>query len=107
MTLPYTIAIVLPLLAWQAHAQTLPSQTFPSKKGTVVVTEVLTGLDHPWSIVFLPDDSGALITERPGHLRLWTTKGGISDPISGVPTVYARSQGGLLDVALAPDFAKS
>lgn len=107
MTLPYTIAIVLPLLAWQAHAQPPATQTFPSKKGMVVVTEVLTGLDHPWSIVFLPDNSGALITERPGHLRLWKTKGGISHPISGVPNVYARSQGGLLDVALAPDFAQS
>src|SRR3546814_6299723 len=71
------------------------------------LTELLTGLDHPWAIAFLPDDSGALITEKPGHLRLWKGDGKLSEPISGLPQVYTRSQGGLLDVALAPDFAQN
>src|SRR5699024_11210468 len=72
-----------------------------------VVTEVLTGLDHPWSIAFLPDDAGALITERPGRLRLWEGGAALSEPIEGVPAVYAHSQGGLLEVALPPDFSRS
>lgn len=95
------------LLAWQAQAQTQKPQNFPSEKGEIVVTELLTGLDHPWSIAFLPDNGGALITEKSGQLRLWKTDGGLSEPIAGVPQVYARSQGGLLDVALAPDFMQN
>jgi glucose/arabinose dehydrogenase len=83
------------------------AQNYPTEKGTLTVTEVIRGLDHPWSMAFLPGDEGVLITERPGRLRLWREGRGLSKPISGVPDVYARSQGGLLDVALAPDFAQS
>src|SRR5690606_31864944 len=72
-----------------------------SEHGMVVVDQLLAGLDHPWSLAFLPDASGALITERPGTLRLWRPGTGLSAPIKGVPAVYGRSQGGLLDVALA------
>ncbi|HWK70288.1 MAG TPA: PQQ-dependent sugar dehydrogenase [Burkholderiaceae bacterium] len=78
-----------------------------SEHGMVVVEQLLAGLDHPWSLAFLPDASGALITERPGTLRLWRPGTGLSAPIKGVPAVYGRSQGGLLDVALAPDFQAS
>lgn len=64
-------------------------------------------LEHPWSLAFLPDDRGMLITLRGGELRHWQQGKGLSAPISGVPEVWANGQGGLLDVALAPDFAKS
>ncbi|HCQ47656.1 MAG TPA: oxidoreductase, partial [Achromobacter sp.] len=70
------------------------------------VTAVVGGLDHPWALAFLPDGGGVLITERPGNLRLLRTPGGLSKPLAGVPNVAARGQGGLLDVALSPDFAK-
>ena len=62
------------------------------------------GLEHPWGMAFLPD-GGMLITERPGRLRL--LKDGRLQPeaIAGTPEVVARGQGGLLDVALHPDFA--
>lgn len=73
-----------------------------------VKVEVLqTKLDHPWSLAFLPDGNGMLITLRGGQLRHWQEKTGLSDPIIGVPRVWANGQGGLLDVALAPDFATS
>jgi len=64
------------------------------------------GLDHPWGMAFLPD-GGILITERRGDLRLF--KGGELQkaPIAGTPEVEARGQGGLLDVALHPDFAEN
>ncbi|WP_312628885.1 PQQ-dependent sugar dehydrogenase [Scandinavium sp.] len=64
-------------------------------------------LDHPWSMAFLPDNKGLLITLRGGQLRLWQEGKGLSDPLLGIPRVWANGQGGLLDVALAPDFAQS
>lgn len=73
-----------------------------------VKVEVLqTKLDHPWSLAFLPEDKGMLITLRGGQLRHWQAGEGLSDPIVGLPKVWANGQGGLLDVVLAPDFAQS
>ena len=73
-----------------------------------LITETVTGgLERPWGIAVLPDDAGYLVTERPGRLRHVGADGTLSDPISGVPDVLAEEQGGLLDVALAPDFAQS
>lgn len=64
-------------------------------------------LDHPWSLAFLPGNDGMLITLRGGQLHRWQPEKGLSDPIVGVPRVWANGQGGLLDVALAPDFSQS
>ena len=64
-------------------------------------------LDHPWSMAFLPGNEGMLITLRGGQLKRWQAEKGLSDPIVGIPRVWANGQGGLLDVALAPDFAQS
>ena len=75
----------------------------PTINDRVQLTTVATGLEHPWSLAFLPDGR-MLVTERPGRLRYVTVKGEVSEPITGVPTVYAHGQGGLLDVALDPDF---
>lgn len=87
--------------AW-ATPQKSPGQA-PAARAQVTV--VVGGLDHPWSMAFLPG-GGVLITERPGHLRLLRTPGGLSKPLAGVPKVAAQGQGGLLDVALSPDFAR-
>lgn len=73
---------------------------------TVTVTELQDGLDHPWSLAFLPDNGGILITERSGQLRLWQQGKPLSEPLKGVPAVYAKGQGGLLEVALSPKFAQ-
>ncbi|ROH93498.1 PQQ-dependent sugar dehydrogenase [Stagnimonas aquatica] len=88
-----------------AAAVGLPLQ-FPSQAGTLVVSELARGLEQPWSLAFLPDGS-LLVSERPGRLRLVSREGRIGAPISGVPAVHARGQGGLLDVALMPDFSAS
>lgn len=64
-------------------------------------------LSHPWAVAFLPDNRTLLITERTGQLRSWQPESGLSQPIQGVPQVWAERQGGLLDVVLAPDFAQS
>lgn len=71
---------------------------------TEVNVENLTGnLDHPWGMAFLPDGR-LLVTERSGSLRILDTNNELSKPLQGVPNVFARGQGGLLDVALDPDF---
>ncbi len=68
------------------------------------VADFATGLERPWGGAFLPDGR-LLVTERPGRMRLIGRDGRVSEPLAGVPAVEARGQGGLLDVALAPDFA--
>ncbi|MGR3444553.1 MAG: PQQ-dependent sugar dehydrogenase [Thalassococcus profundi] len=86
-----------------------PSQFRAALKSSGITLEqevIAEGLEHPWGIEVLPE-GGYLVTERPGRLRHVATDGTLSDPISGVPEVVAQDQGGLLDVALAPDFAES
>ncbi len=62
------------------------------------------GLAHPWGLVFLPDGR-ALITERAGRLRIANLRTGtLSGPIAGLPPIAARNQGGLLGIALHPQF---
>ena len=70
------------------------------------VVTVAEGLQNPWSVAFLPGGK-MLITERPGRLRVLGTDGKLSEPVAGLPAVFARGQGGLLDVALDPAFAKN
>jgi len=77
----------------------------PSERGTVQVEYLLDELQHPWSLAFLPDGQ-ALITEREGRLRLVSADFKTLGEVSGVPAVFSRGQGGLLDVAVAPDFAE-
>ncbi|MEG3136209.1 PQQ-dependent sugar dehydrogenase [Rouxiella sp. T17] len=79
----------------------------PVPKLALNVETELTGLDHPWSLAFLPDNQGALITERSGTLRLWQPGKPLSEPLTGVPAVWVEAQAGLWDVRLAPDFATS
>ncbi len=75
-----------------------------SSAGRLNVTAVAAGLDTPWSLVFLPDGR-MLVSERPGRLRIVSADGRLSAPIAGVPRVQAEGQGGLLDVALSPQFS--
>jgi glucose/arabinose dehydrogenase len=80
--------------------------TASTQQGTVRLVTVVDGLEHPWGIAFLPDGR-ALVTERPGRLRVVGADGALSEPLGGVPAVDAVKQGGLLDVALDPDFASN
>lgn len=77
----------------------------PPPPGAARVTELNTGLSSPWSLAFLPDGR-MLVTEKAGRLRRLSADGRTAEAdIAGVPPVVASGQGGLLDVALAPDFA--
>lgn len=77
-----------------------------SQLGPIQITKVAQGLANPWSIAFLPDGD-FLITERVGTLRRVSPAGVVSEPISGVPSVFVGGHGGLLDVALSPDFKRN
>ncbi len=87
--------------SFQVAAET---QRFLSEAGQVTVKEIAAGLENPWGLAFLPDGEHMLVTERPGRLRLVGLDGSRSEPLAGVPDVFARAQGGLLDVRLSPAF---
>lgn len=87
----------------QAVAET---ERHSSEAGPVTVKEIASGLENAWALAFLPDGKRMLVTERPGRLRVIGLDGSLSEPLAGVPEVFARSQGGLLDVRLSPDFDK-
>ena len=81
----------------------------PEAKSTVAfdVVPVIDGaLTNPWGLAFLPDGR-MLITEKPGRLRIVTADGKVSEPVAGLPMVDGRSQGGLLDVTLDPNYAQN
>ncbi|GHA70583.1 PQQ-dependent sugar dehydrogenase [Cognatilysobacter bugurensis] len=91
-----------------APPATAPAATTapPTPGKQLQVREIATGLEHPWAVAPLPE-GGFLVTERPGRLRRVSATGELSEPVANVPAVWAKGQGGLLDVVLAPDFATS
>ncbi len=82
-----------------------PPITSPSV-ATARVDTFAVGLSFPWSLAFLPD-STMLVTERGGALKRLAANGAVLGSVSGLPTVSFVGQGGLLDIALAADFASS
>ncbi|MBD3764604.1 MAG: PQQ-dependent sugar dehydrogenase [Rhodobacterales bacterium] len=74
--------------------------------GPMQITAMATGLDETWALDFLPDNR-FLVTERDGRLTLFPASGGADQPIAGLPQVAAQGQGGLLDVTVARDFART
>ena len=102
------LAVITTLACRQTPAQG-PQQRSPqpsSVDGVVRVDTVMAGLSNPWGIEQLPDGRW-LVTERGGTLRYIGRDGKLSEPVTGVPQVVARGQGGLLDVALDPQFASN
>jgi aldose sugar dehydrogenase len=87
-----------PAFAAQTRAPAAPSGV------ELAVEEIAGGLEHPWGAAMLPDGA-VLVTERPGRLRVVSADGDVSAPVAGLPEVFVRGQGGLLDVAVGPDFA--
>lgn len=85
---------------------TPPVQAQSAAQSAVRVETIADGLEHPWSVAFLPDGR-MLVTERPGRLRLIENGRLRPEPVDGLPPVFASGQSGLLDVLLAEDFARS
>lgn len=99
-----TVGLLLGLTAYAQTKNAAPSSV-SSSAGDIAIEE-LTTLEYPWGMALLPDER-LLITEKPGRLRIWTD-GTLSKPVEGVPEVVyhdtPEEQGGLLDVAVDPDF---
>ncbi|MDO9501305.1 PQQ-dependent sugar dehydrogenase [Falsiroseomonas sp.] len=98
--------LALALLALPLPALAQDGEIVRSERATFRLTTFATGLERPWGAALLPDGR-LLVTERPGRLRVVGRDGAVSRPVEGVPQVEAASQGGLLDVALGPDFETS
>jgi glucose/arabinose dehydrogenase len=103
-SLTLLVALVQPALAERGPPP--PPTAAKDVNSGYKVTEIAKGLDHPWSIAFLPDGS-LLVTERAGRLRLIKNGQLQTQPISGVPPVHTGGQGGLFDVVLHPKFAQN
>jgi aldose sugar dehydrogenase len=98
------VHLLLLLLSINSAAAQAPRSPQPQPiEGELRVTTIAKNLEHPWSIEFLPDGR-MLVSERPGRLRRVERDARVSEPLSGVPQVYARGQGGLLDIGLSPSF---
>src|SRR5690554_2121319 len=106
MTSMFRLLAATALAASLASPALAASQEVETEKVKISVETVASGLEHPWALAFLPDGN-FLVTERPGRLRIVTSKGEVKKPIADVPEVDARNQGGLLDVALDPDFEEN
>ncbi|QCR22541.1 PQQ-dependent sugar dehydrogenase [Pontibacter sp. SGAir0037] len=77
-------------------------KTTASYEGKVVTSS----LKLPWGITSLPDGR-LILTEKAGNLRIVTQDGKVSEPITGLPAVHQSGQGGLLGIALDPNFSKN
>ncbi len=102
------LSFVIIFLSTVIYAPQLPAQPYithgdvPAERGFRAVS-LLQGLEHPWSMAWLPDGD-ILVTERPGRLRRVRDGRLASSAIAGVPEVFDSGQGGLLDVSLHPRF---
>ena len=106
MSLCLRIALLSMSLFTSAWAQDRPAVTHSEKHSFRVVT-LLTGLENPWSVAFLPDGR-MLVTERAGRLRLVGQDFRLDPkPIAGLPDVVSQGQGGLFDVVLHPEYAQN
>ena len=106
MSLYLRIALLSTALLTSALAQDRPA-VINSEKHSFRVVTLLTALENPWSVAFLPDGR-MLVTERAGRLRLVGQDFRLDlKPIAGLPDVVSQGQGGLFDVVLHPEYAQN
>jgi len=105
LTNPAILAIAMCIAAGPAAA--VESRTLQSEKHAFRIVTLVQGLQHPWSLAFLPDGR-MLVTERPGRLRMVSKDFALDPkPIEGSPRVVAVGQGGMFDVVLHPKYAEN
>jgi aldose sugar dehydrogenase len=101
----FAVALLLLLVPLYAVGQSgAAGRRINSEQADFGLVKEVDGLDHPWAMVFLPDGD-MLISERPGRMLLYS--GGELKAVTGLPDIYAYGQGGLLDIALHPQFAQN
>ncbi len=101
-----TFSLSVSLVAPAKAESSLPVIVADTELRELVAQPIVSGLDHPWSIAFASKTEW-LVTERSGALRRVVDGQLIPDPVSGLPAIAAVGQGGLLDVALHPDFEQN
>ncbi len=97
-------ALLLPLVACVPQACASEDGVHRSQHHDFKLVPVVEGLENPWGLAFLPD-GGMLVTEKPGRLRVVRDGKLLPEAVDGLPEITEVGQGGLLDVALHPDFA--
>lgn len=113
LTDPEIRSLVIYIREMRQKAERSAAAPEPSEKATHTAGDVTFQIDRvieadlktPWSVAFLPDQS-LLVAERPGKLRIFRN-GQLEPPIEGIPEVWERGQGGLMEVALHPDYAQN
>jgi aldose sugar dehydrogenase len=101
--LAFTLALWLAAVTESAATGT----THRSDEHSFRVVTLVQGLEHPWSLAFLPDGR-LLVTERPGRLRVVSRDFRLmTEPVAGLPPIVEHGQGGLFDVVLHPDYARN
>jgi len=109
---PSLLAAAFAASATMALAQRTPASPAPATAAVATTSlalqaeQVAQGLSHPWGLAFLPDGR-YLVTERPGRMRVVQADGRLNPPLTGLPPVVARGQGGMLDVVLDSGFAQN
>ena len=109
MSIPYVdrIAVALFLTAAVAGASAAERKTLQSEKHTYHVATLVEGLEHPWSMAWLPDGR-MLVTERSGRLRIVGKDFRLDPkPVEGLPKIVVGGQGGLFDVVLHPRYKEN
>ncbi len=87
--------------SFSTGAEEVIDDSVSSEYQSLKLVRIADGLEHPWSLAFLPDGR-MLVTERPGRLNL--IDGGEVTEIGGVPDVHVQNQGGLLEVSVHPEY---
>jgi glucose/arabinose dehydrogenase len=100
------VGVCLMFAAPLAALAQAPRSPTPAPVNGALAETVAKGFERPWALEFMPDGR-MIVTERPGRVRIVERDGRVSKPLEGVPRVFARGQGGLLDVALDPRFAEN
>jgi len=88
----------------QSHAESINAGDRETSLNTPFVAQAVAGFDTPWAIAFLPDGR-MLVTQKPGGIYL-VTQNGQKTEVENAPEIAAGGQNGLLDIAVAPTFAK-
>ena len=100
------VAVVGAVATFGFMRATDPERVYDTEQAAFRAEDFAEGFRVPWGMAFLPDGR-LLVTERPGTIRIVSTDGAVSEPLDGVPEVQASGQGGLLDIALHPDYAEN
>jgi glucose/arabinose dehydrogenase len=102
-----TLAIAITTVSAITSASAQPSTTIQTREHAVRLVTVTEGLERPWGLAFLPDGR-MLVTEKAGRLRVVGKDGKLdAAPVANLPAIDAQGQGGLLDVALHPEYASN